>query len=59
MPAQGEADMSRLTIKQRQRLLRATERKRAEAEQAYKATRKQVWLARMRDLTTECLRLAR
>jgi hypothetical protein len=49
----------RQTIKQRQRLLRATERKRAEAEQAYKATRKQVWLARMRDLTTKCLELSR
>jgi hypothetical protein len=39
------------------RLMRA-ESKRAQAEAAYRATKSHVWLARLRDLTTKCLRLA-
>lgn len=45
------------TIKQR-RALAKLERRRAIAEQAYKRTRSNVWLQRLRDLTTACLRAA-
>ena len=45
------------TIRQR-RALAKLERKRAEAERAYRATRSNVWLQRLRDLTTACLRAA-
>ena len=49
--------MRRLTIRQR-RALAKLERQRAEAERAYKATRKAKWLARLQDLTNACLKAA-
>lgn len=47
----------RQTLKQR-RALAKLERKREEAERAYKATRSARWLYRLRELTTACLRAA-
>lgn len=40
------------------RALARWEKRRAAAEQAYKRTKSHVWLTRLRDLTTKCLRLA-
>jgi hypothetical protein len=47
----------RQTIAQRRALARL-EKRRAEAERSYKATRKAKWLARLQELTTACLRAA-
>lgn len=47
----------RQTLKQR-RALAKLERRRAEAERAYKATKKREWYWRMKELTTACLRAA-
>lgn len=45
------------TIKHR-RALAKLERQRAEAERAYKATKKREWYWRLRELTNACLRAA-
>ena len=48
---------NRQTLLQRRKLASA-EKRRERAEQAYRATRSHVWLARLRDLTTKCLKLS-
>ena len=47
----------RQTIRARRALARL-EKRRAEAERAYKATKSARWLYRLRELTTACLRAA-